>query len=67
MAVPRSGRSVFARSSDTHSVAQGACGSAPELIEAEPPAVSVGGKAVPRIVMNLMGSEDWTVAMALPA
>jgi hypothetical protein len=67
VAVPRSGRSLLARSSDTHSVAQGACGSVPSLMEAEPPMVSAAGKAVLRTVMSLIESEDWTVAMALPA
>lgn len=66
-AVARSGRSDFARSSETHSVGDSDLGSTPSVISAEPPEISAAGKAVPRIVMILIGSEDWRVMMALPA
>lgn len=67
VAVARSGRSDFARSSDTHSVSDSTFGSIPSVISAEPPSVSAAGKAVPRTVMTLMSSVDWTVRTAFPA
>lgn len=45
----------------------GAAGSTPSVILAEPPVDEPGWKAVPRTVKNLMGSVDWTVSTALPA
>lgn len=66
-AVARSGRSDTARSSESHSVLMGSLGSVPSASSAEPSAISAAAKAVPRIVMILMGSVDWTVRMALPA
>lgn len=66
-AEPRSGRSDLARSSEIHSVGEGALGSMPSSRVAEPPVVSGAGKAVPRTVMIFIASLDWTVRMALPA
>jgi hypothetical protein len=62
-----SGLSDLARSSETHSVGQGALGSTPSSTEAELEPDSAGGKDVCRTVRSLMGSVDWTVRMALPA
>ena len=55
------------RSSETQVVGHGALGSTPSTTDAEPPVCSAGAKAVPRTVIILMGSEDWTVRIALPA
>ena len=41
--------------------------SVPSASSAEPFSISAAAKAVPRIVMILIGSVDWTVRMALPA
>ena len=67
VAVARSGREDVWRSSETQVVGQGAWGSSPAVIEALLEAIEAAGKAVPRIVRILMGSEDWTVRIALPA
>lgn len=67
VAVARSGRSDLARSSDTHSVSGSTLGSTPSVISADPPSVSAAGKAVPRTVIILMLSVDWTVRAAFPA
>lgn len=39
----------------------------PSSVVGEPPVLEVGGNAVPLTVMRLMGSEEVTVCMALPA
>lgn len=67
VAVARSGRSDFWRSSDIHSVELSAFGSTPSAISAEPPSASAGGNAVPRVVMILIESDDWQVRIAFPA
>lgn len=67
VAATRSGRSDAVNSSEIHSVGEGAWGSTPSTISAEPSVASAGVKAVPRMVMSLMGSDDWTVRVALPA
>ena len=36
-------------------------------LAADPPVASTGGKAVPRTVITLIGSLDWTVCNAFPA
>lgn len=67
LAVARSGRSDFAKSSESHSVLISAWGSMPSAIVAEPPSASAAANAVPRMVTILTLSDDWTVRMALPA
>lgn len=67
VAVPRSGREEVCRSSETQVVGQGALGSSPGEMVALLEARGAAGKAVPRIVSILMGSEDWRVRIALPA
>ena len=42
-------------------------GSIPLLTSAEPPSVSAAANAVPRTVIILISSLDWTVRIALPA
>lgn len=66
-AVASSGRSDLANSSETHSVGDGAFGSVPSSNDAEPPSASAGGNDVCLTVRSLIGSEDCTVKMALPA
>ena len=58
LAVARSGRSDVCRSSETQVVGQGALGSSPVVTGALLEAIGAAGKAVPRIVIILMGSED---------
>ena len=66
-AVAKSGLSDFARLSDIHSVGQAALGSTPSVILADPSPNSAAANAVPRIVIILTASEDWTVSIAFPA
>lgn len=58
LAVARSGRSDFAKSSESHSVLISTLGSTPSTISAEPPPTSAAAKAVPLIVIILILSDD---------
>ena len=66
-AVAKSGLSDFARFSDIHSVGQAVLGSTPSVISADPSPNSAAANAVPRIVIILIASDDWTVRIAFPA
>ena len=57
-AVARSGRSDFAKSSESHSVLFSILGSIPSDISAEPPSASAAAKAVPLTVIILILSDD---------
>lgn len=67
LAVARSGRSDLVRSSEIHSVTGSTLGSIPSVMSADPSSSSAAAKAVPRTVMILIWSVDWTVSSALPA
>ena len=66
-AVARSGRSLLVKFSEIQVVGQGALGSMPSSIGVDADPKGAAAKAVPRIVITLIESEDWTVRIALPA